>query len=150
MRSMKRSKTSLVLLLLISLTSISLATPGKYKQVEQGDTVPFAGWCFDREASAQILADKELQQKRCKLKTDRALQIQFANYDLELGKLKADMKYEVGTRDTTIEALKKENLKLEQVIIDSSNTHWYLFATGGFVIGVITTVAVINLTAGAL
>lgn len=145
MRSMKRLKTSLVLLLLISFTSISIAAPGKYKQVEQGDTVPFAGWCFDKEASAQILADKEFQEKQCKLKTNRALQIQFAKYDLELGKLKAEMNYEVGTRDTTIEALKKENLKLEQVIIENSNNDWYLFASIGFVAGSLLTVAIVEL-----
>lgn len=145
MRSMKRLKTSLVLLLLISFTNISVAAPGKYKQVEQGDTVPFAGWCFDKEASAQILADKEFQEKQCKLKTNRALQIQFAKYDLELGKLKAEMNYEVGTRDTTIEALKKENLKLEQVIIENSNNDWYLFASIGFVAGSLLTVAIVEL-----
>ena len=146
MKSMRRLKTSLALLLLISFTSISIAAPGKYKQVEQGDTVPFSGWCFDKEASAQILADKELQEKQCKLKTNRALQIQFAKYDLEVGKLKAEMTYEVGTRDTTIDALKKENLKLEQVIIDSSNTHWYLFTSIGFVLGTVLTIATVELT----
>ena len=145
MRSMKKLKTSLVLLLLISFTSISIAAPGKYKQVEQGDTVPFAGWCFDKEASAQILVDKEFQEKQCKLKTNRALQIQFAKYDLELGKLKAEMNYEVGTRDTTIEALKKENLKLEQVIIENSNNDWYLFASIGLVAGSLLTIAIVEL-----
>ena len=145
MRSMKKLKTSLVLLLLISFTSISVAAPGKYKQVEQGDTVPFAGWCFDKEASAQILADKEFQGKQCKLKTDRALDIQLAKHNLEIGKLKADMAYEVGTRDTTIEALKKENLKLEQVIIDTSNTHWYLFTSVGFVLGAVLTITTVEL-----
>ena len=145
MRSMKKLKTSLVLLLLISFTSISVAAPGKYKQVEQGDTVPFAGWCFDKEASAQILADKEFQEKQCKLKIDKALQMQVANHDLQVGKLKAEMTYDIGTRDTTIEALKKENLKLEQVIIDSSNTHWYAFTSIGFVTGVILTIVVVEI-----
>jgi hypothetical protein len=144
MKLMKRLKTSLALLLLISFTSISVAAPGKYKQVEQGDTVPFSGWCFDREASAQILADKEFQEKQCKLKTNRALQIQLAKHELDIGRLKADMTYEVGTRDTTIEALKKENLKLEQVIIDSSNADWHVIASLGFVAGAILTVVVLE------
>tara|TARA_R110000765_G_scaffold260625_2_gene360801 strand:+ start:691 stop:1125 length:435 start_codon:yes stop_codon:yes gene_type:complete len=143
---MKRLKTSLVLLLLISFTSISIAAPGKYKQVEQGDTVPFAGWCFDRDASAQILADKELQGKQCKLKTDRALQIQFAKYNLELGKLKADLTYEVGTRDTTIEAMKKENLKLEDIIVENTNQDWYFFSSVGFIVGSLTAIVLVELT----
>ena len=145
MRSMKRLKTSLVLLLLISFTSISIAAPGKYKQVEQGDTVPFAGWCFDRDASAQILADKELQGKQCKLKTNRALQIQLAKYNLETGKLKADLTYEVSTRDTTIEAMKKENLKLEDIIVENTNQDWYFFSSVGFVIGSLTAVVLMEL-----
>ena len=146
MRSMKRLKTSLVLLLLISFTSISIAAPGKYKQVEEGDTVPFAGWCFDRDASAQILADKDLQGKQCKLKTDRALQVQFAKYNLELGKLKADLTYEVSTRDTTIEAMKKENLKLEDIIVENTNQDWYFFSSVGFVVGSLTAIVLVELT----
>ena len=146
MRSMKRLKTSLVLLLLISFTSISIAAPGKYKQVEQGDTVPFAGWCFDRDASAQILADKELQEKQCKLKTDRALQIQLAKYNLEIGKLKADLTYEVSTRDTTIEAMKKENLKLEDIIVENTNQDWYFFSSVGFIVGSLTAIVLVELT----
>ena len=55
------------------------------------------------------------------------------------------MNYEVGTRDTTIEALKKENLKLEQVIIENSNNDWYLFASIGFVAGSLLTVAIVEL-----
>jgi hypothetical protein len=146
MRSIRRLKTSLALLLLISFTSISFATPGKYKRVEQGDVVPFAGWCFDREASAQILADKEFRSKQCKLKVDRALQIQFAKYDLELGKLKAELTYEVGTRDTTIEALKRENLKLEEIIVENSNADWHLFASIGFIAGSLLTIVIVELT----
>mgnify|MGYP001298954023 CR=1 FL=1 len=145
MRSMRRLKTSLALLLLISFSSVALAAPGKYKRVEQGDTVPFAGWCFDAEASAQILADKEFQEKQCKLKTERSLQLQLAKHSLELGKLAADMAYEVGTRDTTIEALKKENLKLEEVIIQNSNSDWPLFASIGFVVGSLLTVTIVEL-----
>jgi hypothetical protein len=55
------------------------------------------------------------------------------------------MNYEVGTRDTTIKALKKENLKLEQVIIENSNNDWYLFASIGFVAGSLLTVAIVEL-----
>jgi allophanate hydrolase subunit 1 len=54
------------------------------------------------------------------------------------------MKYEVGTRDTIIEALKEENLKLEKVIIDSSNTHWHVFASLGFVAGAILTIVIVE------
>jgi hypothetical protein len=146
MKSIKKLKTYLALLLILSFTTSAMASPGKYAHLEKGQMIPWAGWCFDKEASAQILADKEFQEKQCKLKTDRALQIHYANHGLELGKLKADLTYEISTRETTIEALKKENLKLEEIIIENSNADWYLFASIGFVLGTVLTIATVELT----
>ena len=36
------------------------------------------------------------------------------------------------------------NLKLEKVIIDSSNTHWHVFASLGFVAGAILTIVIVE------
>ena len=145
MRSVKKLKTSLALLLMISFSTAIASPPGRYVYLERGQMIPWAGWCFDRDASAQILADKQFQEKQCRLKIDRALQMQLAKNDLELGKLRADMIYEVSTRDTTIEALKKENLKLEEIVIENSNSDWHLFASLGFVAGSLLTITIVEL-----
>ena len=54
----------MVLLLTISFTTVALASPGKYVQLEKGQTIPWAGWCFDGQAMAELVAEKELQEQK--------------------------------------------------------------------------------------
>ena len=103
----------MVLLLILSFATTALAQPGKYAQLGKGQMMPWSGWCFDSEAMAHILAEREGQEARCRIKLQRQAEELGAAYNLELGKLKAEMQYEVETRQDTIEALKVENLKIE-------------------------------------
>ena len=139
MRSMKSLKTSLVLLLILSVPTTTFANPGKYVNLEKGQPVPWKAWCFDAVAAANIVADKELSEKKCQLKINKEKEIQKAKFDLEIGKLQAEMDYEVKTRQTTIDSLKKENLELEQVIIDNSNPDWLQTFVMGTLAGALTT-----------
>ena len=145
MKSMKRLKTSLVLLLVLSIPTTSLANPGKYVNLNQGQPVPWRAWCFDEVAIANIISEKELAQKKCELKINKEKEIQKAKFDLDIGKLQAEMNYEVNTREATIESLKKENLKLEQIIIDNSNPDALTMISVGVAIGALTTVAIMGL-----
>ena len=142
---MKRLKTSLVLLLVLSIPTTSLANPGKYVNLNQGQPVPWRAWCFDEVAIANIISEKELAQKKCELKINKEKEIQKAKFDLDIGKLQAEMNYEVNTREATIESLKKENLKLEQIIIDNSNPDALTMISVGVAIGALTTVAIMGL-----
>lgn len=139
MRSMKNLKTFLVLLLILSVPSTALANPGKYVNLEKGQMVPWRAWCFDEAAAANIVAEKEFAQKKCDLKVKKEKELQKATFDLEIGKLQAEMDYEVSTRQAAIESLKKENLKLEQVIIDNSNPDWLQTFIMGSLAGALTT-----------
>lgn len=146
MKLTKRLRTSLVLFLILNLSTTALANPGKYVNLEKGQPVPWKAWCFDETASANIIAEKELAEKKCQLKVSKEKEIQKAEFDLQIGKLKAEMDYEVNTRQATIESLKKENLKLEQIIIDDSNPDWLTLVSIGFASGVLTAVAIMGLT----
>ena len=145
MRSMKSLKTSLVLLLVLSLPSTTLANPGKYVNLEKGQLVPWKAWCFDAVAAANIVTEKELAEKKCQLRVDKEKELQKAKFDLDVGKLQAEMEYEVNTRQATIEALKKENLKLEQIIVDSSNPDAVTMVSIGIAIGTLTTAVIMGL-----
>jgi len=145
MRSIKKLRTSLVLLLILSVPTSLLANPGKYVNLEKGQPVQWRAWCFDEVAIANIISEKELAQKQCELKINKEKELQKAQFDLDLGKLQAEMDYEIGTRQATIESLKKENLKLEQIIIDNSNPDALTMISIGIVIGALTTVAVMGL-----
>ena len=145
MRSMKKLKTSLVLVLMIGLSSPSIASPGKFVNLEKGQPVQWRAWCFDEVAIANIISEKELAQKQCELKINKEKELQKAQFDLDIGKLQAEMDYEIGTRQATIESLKKENLKLEQIIIDNSNPDALTMISVGIAIGALTTAAIMGL-----
>jgi len=138
MRSTKKSKTFLVLLLILSLTSTALAKPGKYVQLGKGQMMPWSGWCFDAEAMAAIVTEKELAEQKCELHTLQELEQQQAKFDLQLGQLQASMEYEVSTRDVAIQALQEENLKIENALIHEQKFGWVAPASIGILVGALT------------
>lgn len=139
MRSTRNLKAFLALLLILSIPSVALPNPGKYINLEKGQVVPWKAWCFDEVAAANIVTDKEFSQKKCELKIKKEKELQKAEFNLEIGKLQAEMDYEISTRQAAIESLKKENLKLEQVIIDNSNPDWVQTLVIGALVGSLTT-----------
>ena len=138
MKSIERLKTFLVLLLVLSLASPCFAETGKYVQLNQGEKIPWKGWCFNDQAMAEIVAEKELAEQKCELYTLEALDKQKAKFDLKIGQLNASMDYEVKTRDATIEALKKENLKIEEALIHNEKFGWIAPASIGAIVGALT------------
>ena len=140
MRLTKKLKTCLVLLLILSLTSVSLASPGKYVQLNKDQKIPWKGWCFDGEAMAQLVAEKELAEQKCELRTLQELDEQKAKFDLEIGQLEASMQYEVSTRDVAIQALQEENLKIEQALIHHEKFGWIPPASIGLIVGALIAV----------
>ena len=138
MRSIKKLKPFLVLLLILSFTATSFAKPGKYVQLEKGQIIPWSGWCFDGQAMAELVAENELAEQRCELHTLQELEEQKAKFDLQIGQLHASMDYEVKTRDATIEALKEENLKIENALIHEQNFGWITPASFGIIVGALT------------
>ena len=142
MRLTRKSKTCLALLLILSLTSTALASPGKYVQLNKGQEIPWKGWCFDGEAMAEIVAEKELAEQKCELHTLQQLEEQQAKFDLRIGQLQASMEYEVSTRDVAIQALQEENLKIEEALIHQNKFGWIPPASIGLIVGVLVTVLV--------
>lgn len=142
MKLTKRLKTCLVLLLILSFVSTALATPGKYVQLKKGEHVPWDGWCFDSVATANIIAERESKEARCRIKLDRQAEELAAAYDLEEGKLKAQMQFEIQTRQDTIEALKIENLKIEKALIHEQKFGWIAPASIGVIVGALTILVV--------
>ena len=138
MKLIKRLKTCLVLLLVLSFATPCVAQPGKYVQLGKGQVIPWSGWCFDEEAMAHIVAEKETHIDRCRLNLERQAEELEAAYNLELGKLKAEMQFEVHTRQDTIDALKVENLKIEQALIHEQKFGWVAPASIGALVGALT------------
>ncbi len=128
----------MVLLLILSFTTTAFGAPGKYVQLGKGQMMPWSGWCFDGQAMAEIVAEKELAEQRCELNTLQELEEQKAKFDLQIGQLQASMEYEVSTRDVTIQALQEENLKIENALIHEQSFGWIAPASIGIVVGALT------------
>ena len=146
MKLIRKLKTCLVSLALISFVSTSMAMPGNYTQIEKGQPSPFDGYCFDIPASAYIIADKETRDRWCKDKTDKSLALQKAGFDLEIGKLTAEFGYQKSVNDKTIEALRQENIRLESTALSAPNNYWYIFMGSGIFMGVVTTILITQAT----
>lgn len=138
MKLTKKLKICLVLILILSFNTTSLAQTGKYVQLEKGKTIPWQGWCFDSEAMASIITDQEGHEERCRIKLLRQAEELKAIYTLDLGKFKTEMQYEVQTRQDTIEALKVENSKIESALIHEQNFGWIGPASIGALVGALT------------
>ena len=138
MKLTKKLKICLALLLTLSFTSVTLASPGRYIQLEQGGKIPWQGWCFDGQAMAELVASKELAEQKCELYTMQELEQQQAQFDLQIGQLRASMEYEVQTRDVAIQSLQEENLKIEQALIHQTKYGWIASSAFGFIAGALT------------
>ena len=146
MKLIRKLKTCLVSLALISFASTSMAMPGNYTQIEKGQASPFDGYCFDIPASAYIIADKETRDRWCKDRTDKSLAIQKAEFDLQFGKLLAESDYRNSVSDKTIDALRQENMRLESTALSAPNNYWYIFMGSGILMGVVTTILITQAT----
>lgn len=138
MKLTRKLKICLVLLLTLSFVPAAAAAPGKYVNLTKGQIIPWTGWCFDSEAMASMIAEKEVAEQRCELRVMHELEQQQAKFDLQLGQLEASMQYEVQTRDVAIQALQEENLKIEQALIHDQKFGWIAPASLGLVIGALT------------
>ena len=142
MRLTKSLKAFLVLLTLASFLSASLASPPSFARLKKGDPTPFDSYCFDLQAAAQLLADKEAEPERCQLKIDTAVSKQKAEFTLKIGKLQAEYEYNRSVSNKKIEILKSENKKLEEVALKQANNYWYIFVSAGFLAGVVSSVLI--------
>jgi hypothetical protein len=126
-------KSFLVLLLLISFTTTSIAAEPTIAELSKGDEVPFKAWCFNVPAIAKLVADKESEEERCQLKLSEELEKQKADFDLQIGTLTADLEYHKEVSAKTILALETENQRLEEIALKRPNDYWYLWFGGGVV-----------------
>ncbi len=141
MQFRKGLKNFLIFLILISFT-VAQASP-VVKRVQPGEIMPYAGWCLNDEGMAKIIADKEMESQRCQLKLDKQKDQLNAKYHLEISNLDLRIQSLEEELDATILIKNEEIEKLEKVALERPNDYWYLFASGGFVAGVLATIGIV-------
>ena len=106
---------------------------------------PYDGWCLTDQAMAIIIADKEQSEAKCNLKLQKLEETIKAKHSLEVGNLKIQLNSLQVEYEEVIKIKNHEIQKLEGIALKKPNNYWYLFAGGGFVAGVITTVGIVFL-----
>lgn len=141
MQLRKELKNFLIFLVLVSF-SVAHASP--VKRVKSGETVPFTGWCFTDPAMAKMIADKEQEGARCKLKLDKLTDELNAKHELNI------MMMETRLESLQAEYLAMDQIKTEQIeqleaaALKRPNNYWYLFTAGGFAIGATTVLVIVS------
>lgn len=144
MQFKKRLKNFLIFLILISFIP-AYATPQAphVQRVIKGSMLEFTGWCLSDPAMAKIIADKEMEGARCQLKLDKLSEQLNAKHELEISMLQTRLDA-VQSEYLAMDQIKTEQIEqLEVAALKRPNNYWYLFASGGFVVGVLTTVGII-------
>ena len=97
---------------------------------------------MDSEASAQLLAQKNFSDAQWKLKLDYELAKQSAQLNLQIESQKVSYQALQEKHDTLMK-IKNEEIKRLSKITSKHNNYSTLWATGGVVVGIALTVAVV-------
>jgi hypothetical protein len=114
-----------------SLISPTLAYAGEeIATVEEGQPAPFDGTLFNTEAAARLLVDLEFSQEACQIETTRQLQLQAAQFHLEIDVLQASKDSLQFRFDETLAIRNDHILYLEKKVTKPKIPGEVIFAIG--------------------
>lgn len=118
------------------------AALGKISPLDKGDEAPFSGVLLNAAAAAKLMVDKEEEDNKCKIETEKQVSLTKAKLDLDLANmrssrdaLKKELDIRVSLKDEHIEFLENQAIKNSK---KSINSKWWL--VGGIVAGVALTI----------
>lgn len=115
------------------------STTGRFTHIQEGQAAPFDGTLFDPVAVAKILTDKQTAKRKCEIDLEynkKLLEVK-CNRDTKL--LKSELDIEKKKYDLIVNAQREEISTLRELAKGGDNTLW---ATIGFALGAITSVAI--------
>lgn len=146
MLSRLRLKKALALFLLISFVPFLLHAQeqrGRYTRLLEGNPSPFDAWCFDDPAFAIIKTKIDTMQESCDLSTKKAVEQEKAKYSLKVKNLELRLDTLKKETDNIILIKDQEIKKLEQAALKRPGDYSIWWASGGIVVGILGTLAVV-------
>jgi hypothetical protein len=141
----KKLKRILALLTLTSLlagSAMAQDNTGRFSRVFEGNKVSFDAWCFDDTAAAKLQASIEYAKNRCQLTVLRLIEEEKARYALELGNLQLRVDTLKREIKNTLAIKDEEIRQLEEAALKRPNDYTIWWASGGFLTGAATTIAI--------
>ena len=132
----------LVSLIFVSATAFAqttTSTSGKFTFLYKGVAAPFDGTLFDPVATAKILAEKEMAEKGCLLKSKYEKDLLNATCKRETDLLSSALEIEKRKNNLIVSAQQEEIEALRKLAKGSDNTFWTAI---GFAVGAATSIAI--------
>tara|TARA_Y100000310_G_scaffold74257_1_gene70381 strand:+ start:6613 stop:7068 length:456 start_codon:yes stop_codon:yes gene_type:complete len=122
-----------------SYAQTTTSTTGQFTFLNKGDAAPFEGTLFDPVAISKILAQKEIDEKRCaaQLKYETSLLSVKCKRDSDL--LQTELEIEKRKHNLIVAAQKDEIETLRDLAKGNDTTLW---TAVGFAVGALTSIAI--------
>jgi len=131
-------------LMLFLFTNGAYAADGQFTFVQEGNEVPFTGTLFDPEATAKILSDYEFLKEDYELEMAYRLAVQKEEYDFQLDQLNITIRFQKEHYEASLAIYDAQVEELRKIIAKKpSKVATGFIVAGGFVIGVLTSVAIV-------
>ena len=139
------------LCLLVPLVSVAdpvisgeIVAPGSFTYVDDDDLLRRLGfdvpvWCYESESNAVLLAAPEKERRLCTLRVQNELDKQEAKFNLKVSNLELRIETLQEQHDSMLRIKMKEIESLQEIAVSKPNNYWYLFLSGGVVVGVLST-----------
>ena len=126
--------------------------PASFTYVENYDTLVKLGldgsggaWCYDNDANAILITAAAHEKAKCELTLQYEKERLKTKYELQIKNLNLRIQTLTTQTEQTLLIKDKEIEKLTQTALEKPNNYWYLFAGGGFLVGVVSTVTIVYL-----
>lgn len=119
-----------------------LPTKGKIQGIKAGQTAPYSGVLLDNIAAAKILTEKNFTDDQWKLKMEYELAKQSARLNLIIESQKVSY-LSLQEKHKTLIELKNAEIDRLSKIATNTNDYSTLWATGGIIVGISLTIAVV-------
>ena len=113
----------------------------KVTTLEEGEAAPFTGTLFSTAATARLLTDLEFTQQTCQLETDKQLNFQKAEFQLQIDNLNASLTSCNQRYDQVLEIKNNQILFLDEQLKKSQPNNKVLWFAIGIASGVAMTAA---------
>ena len=131
-------------LIFILFTGSAYASDGQFTFVQEGNEVPFTGTLFGPEATAKILTDYEFLKEDYELELAYRLAIQKEEYDFEVEQLNITIRFNKEHYEASLAIYDAQVEDLRKIIAKKpSKISSGLIIGGGFLAGIITSVAIV-------
>lgn len=105
---------------------------------------PGPAWCYNSEANSVLITAPKKERDLCELKLKSELAKQKARHDLEVSGLRLRLDTMASEHEAVLQIKNQELESLEQIAVSKPNNYWYAFLTAGIVVGVVSTLVIIE------